>query len=379
MSSSTPNPADDTLSILANGRELSGWQAIRVTRGCERFPADFEVSLTERYPGNPTEVPINEGDACTVKMEDDPVITGYIDRVGAAITPRSHQLRITGRSKCQDLVDCSITDDNLTGMQFTTTSLVDFATKLAKPYGITVKSMTGDNVPVAAPGGGPVQFNGTLQETPYEAIEQIAHYAGVLVYDDEDGNLVFANVATGQMASGFQEGVNVQAALAERTAGQRFQNYVPVLMNVNLFGQPGAGAAKLQPAHDQGVKRFRRFIVVSEQYQYGQSFAEKRARWEASRRYGRSRSVRVTCDSWRDSAGKLWTPNYTAEINLPSLKLTPSDPWVISEVTFARDADRGTVADLVLMPKTAFSVQPIVLLPSLYDPDDPSGGQLGHV
>lgn len=42
---------DDTLSITVGGLILSGWQQVRLTRGIERFPSDFSISLTERYPG----------------------------------------------------------------------------------------------------------------------------------------------------------------------------------------------------------------------------------------------------------------------------------------------------------------------------------------
>ena len=70
-------------------------------------------------------------------------------------------------------------------------------------------------------------------------------------------------------------------------------------------------------------------------------------------------------DGWRDSAGTLWTPNTEIPLVLPSVKL-PQAGWVLSEVTYARDA-HGTRADLVCMPAAAFTPQPILLQP--VDPD----------
>ncbi|MBN8929916.1 MAG: hypothetical protein J0H19_25270 [Rhodospirillales bacterium] len=302
-------------------------------------------------------------------LDGDVVLTGYIDRYAGAVSPREHHVRIVGRSKCEDLVDCHITSDQLQGMQIFTTSLLELASKLCASYGIKAKSLTGNNVPVApVQGPGPLRFNAILTESPFEIIERVARYAGVLVYDDADGNLVFANVGTSNMASGFALGVNVQHAAVTYSMDGRFSEYRPHLMSVNFFGDKGAGGIPYPPVFDKGVPRFRQRIVVSEQPFPGSSMAEKRAQWEAARRLGQSQAVRLTCDSWRDSAGTLWQPNAFAPLDLPALKLSPSDPWVIGEVTYAMDQDRGTTADLMLMPKDAFLPEPTILVPFLYDP-----------
>ena len=360
----------NTLTLRANGRDISGWQSIPVTRRMLGCPSDFDIGLTERSPTEAAAILVEPGQACEVLLDGDVVLTGYIDRYAGAISPRQHQVRVVGRSKCEDVVDCHITPTHLVGMQIITSSLLELANRLCAPYGITAKSLTGDNIPVGPPtGAGPLRFNAILTETPFEIIERVARYAGVLVYDDADGNLVFANVGTSNMASGFALGVNVQHAAVTYSMDGRFSEYRPHLMSVNFFGDKGAGGIPYPPVFDKGVPRFRQRIVVSEQPFPGSSMAEKRAQWEAARRLGQSQAVRLTCDSWRDSAGTLWQPNAFAPLDLPALKLSPSDPWVIGEVTYAMDQDRGTTADLMLMPKDAFLPEPTILTPFLSDPD----------
>ncbi len=51
--------------------------------------------------------------------------------------------------------------------------------------------------------------------------------------------------------------------------------------------------------------------------------------WEMNRRYGRSRQLNVTLDSWRDSAGRLWEPNTLISITLPVFGLHDED-WLLS-------------------------------------------------
>lgn len=355
------------LTLVVGGTAIAGWQSVRVTRSLDRVPSDFEIALTERYPNQTSQVVINPGDPCVVMIGNDVVLTGYVDRYSPSFSSRRHQVRILGRSKCEDLVDCSISPTALNGMTMTTSSLLSLAQELARPYSITVASLTGGNVPVSATGGGPLTFSAILTETPYEIIERVSRYAGVLVYDGTDGNLVLANVGTSTMASGFQQGRNVEAATTSFSMDQRYSEYLPALMSTNMFGQQGIGGVTYAPATDKGVHRFRQLIVVSEQFAISQQFATQRIQWEMTRRAGRSQAVQLVCDNWRDQAGTLWAPNAFASIYLPALKLTPSKPWIIGQVSYVRDAN-GTHAELVLMPKEAFQPEPTILFPFFWDP-----------
>jgi prophage tail gpP-like protein len=44
---------DDTVTLSVNGQLFGGWTGFRCVRGIELMPSSFEVSLTERYPGQP--------------------------------------------------------------------------------------------------------------------------------------------------------------------------------------------------------------------------------------------------------------------------------------------------------------------------------------
>lgn len=365
----------DDVSIIIGGRSLQGWQSVRITRGCERVPASFELMATERYPDQIGEVAIAAGNPCQVKIGPDTVITGYVDRVMPSISPHGHSVRIQGRSKMEDIVDCSVTPDVITGMQIRTSNLLELATRIAGFYGIPVKSLTGDNVPVSgggttAPYNSPLIFNVVLSETGYEIIERVARWAQVLVYDEPDGSMVLARAGASTMASGFQQGVNIQEASAAFSMDQRYSEYLPMLMSYKFFGSD-TGSDALTPVYDKSVPRKRQLVIISEQFDGNGFYAQQRAKWEEARRIGRSQAVRIVCDSWRDSSGALWQPNaFVPQLNIPAIKVAPVDPWVISDVTFSRDLDRGTTAELTLMPKQAFVQEPIVLLPFLgYWPD----------
>ncbi len=167
----------DDLSIIIGGHAISGWQEIRVTRGAERVPSSFDLSATERYPGQIDNVAIAPGSPCQVNIGTDLVLTGYVDRVLPSLSGSDHTIRVQGRSKLADIVDCSVTNSNIAGMQKPVGDLVSFAAQICEPFGIDVVSLAGATIPVLLPGGGgPVPINIMLGETGYDVIERIARY-----------------------------------------------------------------------------------------------------------------------------------------------------------------------------------------------------------
>ena len=346
-----PRRDPNELTVVTGGKTFGGWQDVRVTRGVERMPGDFEILLTERYPGQAGAVALEPGADCVVYLGNDRVITGYIDRIAPSLSPASHAVRASGRGKCQDLVDCSAM---VKGAQVSGTTVLQLMTDLAAPFGIDV-SAVGDVGDVQTP-----QFNVNLGETPFEIIDRVARWAQLLVYEDTFGNLVLSQVGTITAASGFQQGLNVQAASATFSMDERFSVYTAVLMSVDKLSDIGDGGNTISSVTDSTVPRFRPKIIVSEQTQNGVNIAEKRLNWEKARRIGRSQAFEVTADSWRDSAGALWTPNTLVPVDAPALKLV-SRRWVIGEVTYARGEGGGTTASLTIMPQAAYQPEPNVL------------------
>ncbi len=347
------NPDDGELTITTGGLTLGGWQDIRVTRGVERMPGDFSLLLTERNPDASGTVVVEPFQPCVVRIGGDTVLTGYVNDYEPEIGPAAHTVRAAGAGKCQDLVDCSAL---VPSMQMTTASVVSLAQQLAKPFGITVSSPLGA-VPVAQTDGMPVQFNVNLGETPFEIIDRVARFAQVLAFESADGNLVLDQVGRQQMSSGFEQGVNIERARCRYSASERFSEYIACIMSAQQFSQiDGADGNTLGRVTDKAVPRYRPRVIISEQATAAGYLALQRAQWEMARRIGRSQAVTLTCDSWRDSAGRLWEPNFLVPVHIPKLKLV-NQLWVIGEVTYRRGED-GTHADLILMPPAAYSPEP---------------------
>lgn len=342
----------DELTLTVGGKILSGWDSVRVTRSIERLPMDFELSLMDHFPGSDEKQLVNPGDPCVVKIGSDTVITGYIDRWAPMISRSGHEVRAVGRSKCADLVDCSAYWQNnvINGA-----TPLQIAQRLAKPYGITVSSDV--DVTTLVP-----QFSLNWGESSQEVIDRIARWAALLYYDLPDGNLFLTRVGTKRAASGVKQGVNIETASFESTMDERFSEITGVSMAITPINEESGNDAYDAVALAKGTDpeaakmRYRNRTVIIESTMTANAQAQQCIDWEINRRYGQSKRLQVTVDSWRDSAGKLWEPNTLIPISLPVFGLA-DELWLLGEVTFIKD-DRGTAAQMVLMPPSAFSVEP---------------------
>jgi prophage tail gpP-like protein len=340
----------DDVSLAVNGSTVAGWTSVRVTRGMERIPADFDISLTERYPDT-ADVVVSEGDPCVLSIDDDAVITGYVDRVSELIDARNHTLSIAGRGRCADLVDCAAQFDSFQFQQMTT---ADIAAALAQPFGIHVKAL--------APGMLHPQVCLNVGETPYTVIDRLCKIAQLLCYEDADGDLVIGPLSDDEAAGGFALGVNCERASYVRDISQRFSVYRVYLVGTGITTDAGQQPLSEYTVNDDTMPRFRPKAFIAETGDAGASVSNAHALWECNRRIGRGNVVTVAASSWRDSDGMLYTPNTLAPLSMPQLKLIDGQKWTIGEVTYRRDAG-GTGCEITLMPPQAFQPEPILYLP----------------
>lgn len=342
----------DDLTLSANGRDIAGWEQISVTLRAEGFPPEFAIGLSARDPATGADLVVRPGDACVIKLGSDKVITGYVDRVGNGGSSSAHFIRVVGRGKTQDLVDCSAEWDS---GQIASATVLDIATKLAAPYQISVALANG-----AAAGQAIPQTNITYGETGADIIQRDARSAGLLAYEAPDGSLLLAAVGTKTAASGIVYGENVEEFAVELSMDQRYSEIVCTLLGQDVLSDIGDGGFFFDTEKDPNVPRHRRRYIVLEQAQDAQAFTIQKAKWEVARRAGRSQLATATIDSWRDRDGALWSPNTLVPVSLPGLP--DKTILCIAEVTFRRD-EGGTSADLVLMPPQAFAPEPISLQP----------------
>jgi prophage tail gpP-like protein len=361
------NAGGDDLTLRVNGALLAGWKTFSVTRGIELLPSIAQMTFSEVDPTLVGVAPVAPFSPIVAYLGADKILDGYVDVYAPEIEAARHLVTAACRSKCEDIVDCSVDVEALasaTGTwQISAGTIGQAARRLVAPYGISV--VLPDDDPPLNP-----QYPIAVQPgmTVYHVIEELARMTQMLVWDDANGALVISRVGTKRAANALFEGQDIKVGAARLSGDQRYARVMAIgqyfFSDIN-----GPHLSFKATATDTQVPRPRLLIVPIDLPGPDGKWVTQRAQWEVARRLGRSRAVRIVTPGWRDVAGTLWQPNTVVNINSPSLKI--SEDMLISEVTWAR-SEAGTTSTLLCAPPQAFSIAPFTFKPLITT--DPATG-----
>lgn len=355
-------PDDEELVIKTGGMTLGGWTGIRVSRGVERLPSGFICELTEHYPGQ-LQAAVMPGATCQVLLSGDLVLTGFVDIYQATLGPEQHKVTIVGRSKTEDLVDCTLDPQGgVDSWEFQAATLREAAERLAKPFGIDVSAPDGD-LPLD-----PKQpFIVEPGQTIYQMLEPMARTAEALLWDDENGRLVISKVGTKRAGSGIVEGQNLALGEVRFSMDQRYSRIKVIAQGHNDFlGKDGKFHWSNEAyAYDSGAPRYRPLVLIGDLPGEDNKWAQQRANWEVSRRIGRSQIIEATVTGWRDGAGQLWRANTLVNVDCPTLKMKAD--LIIAHVAYVR-GEIGTQTVLTCMPPAGLQPAPFHAQPPGFIP-----------
>jgi prophage tail gpP-like protein len=354
-----PSPGvGDQLTIRTGGKTLEGWLTSSVIRDIDAGPPSrFTISLTERFPNSDNSAVIVPGSACQVYLGSNIIITGYIDNYLPTYDARTHRVVIEGRSNTEDVVDSSYVGPPW-GFSSGASLKTTIAAILSQQTPNVGLSFLAPDQPLPT---GPAQaYQVTFGESVYSVIESLCRMCQLLLYDDENGNLVINTVGTTRAGSSLVEGQNVEAAAVRVDWSQRFHN-----LYIGAAGQiPGAAIANSifgSAQVDQQIRTSRSKIVLMDHYP-SPALVQQRANWEMNRRIGRSLMTQVTVTGWRDGAGNLWKVNTVVGVQLPTLKI--NSDLIIAACEYDRD-ENGTRTVLTCMPGSALKPAPYIPVPAI--------------
>lgn len=203
------------IELYLNEHIFSGWTSLSVFRSLESMSGQFELGIAIRPEDDVSQ--IQPGASIVLKMNGQTVITGYLDALSQVITDDSKDIRVTGRDKTADLVDCAVLHQSY---HFKNQTLQQIAETICQPFGINVVWQATEpganekiNVWQVEPG-----------ETAFDTISKAARHKGVLVTSDVDGNLVFTDPSE-TVVGNFKLGENILELELNDDWSQRFSLY----------------------------------------------------------------------------------------------------------------------------------------------------------
>lgn len=352
----------DLPALMIDGKLYGGWTDLRVTRGIERCAADFQVSVSERWPGQEEEWPIRLFAACEIRFDDDVLITGHVDGVQGQADATSKSLSVSGRSRTADLIDCCAL---IQGGEFRDSEFAAICRSVGAPFGVGVL----DNALV----GRVVIPTSAADQTEkcFEFLERLARQAGVLLTDDAEGNLIIARTGDGVSSTVLEEGANILSWAVTMEGEKRFDRYIvkgqlpagpswiPEMdRDPGEARRPGGDARPnvTGEIRDAAVPRYRPFVMQAEG-NADPAQARARALWQARRDAAESLSVKIAVQGWRQEDGRLWAINERVLVVIGSFGI--KEELLVATVSHTLNNRDGRQTLLTLGPPDAFTPEPV--------------------
>ena len=349
-------PANEIVTVLANGQTYDGYTAITAERHLDRMSSRVTVELGAKWStASHARVPLLGGPA-VVMIGKDPFLTGYLDDYNPRFDAGSHTTSTTGRSKTCDLLDCT---PEIASGQFKGYQLAAIARAVAAPHGIGVVLQT-DATQIFP--------DATLQrgETAFTFLERLGRLAGVLLCDDPMGNLVLTTAGSTRSSGTLVLGQNIISGSATISMAKRFSRYV--VKGQRAIGssagqseaaegdQPADIQTSLQAvALDPAVTRYRPRVTIAEA-QLDQAGMQRRANWERNYAAGRGTECTVVVPGFRTQGSDLWAINTLVNVNIPWLQI--AQDLLIVGVTMKMDSISGRTTTLRLAPAEGYTPDP---------------------
>ncbi|MGA0569652.1 phage baseplate assembly protein [Variovorax sp. VNK109] len=333
---------NNRVELLVDGLAYGGWERVEIQRGIEQIAGGFILQLTQRWPGATFPARLREGLACQVRIGSDVVITGYIDQYEPELTDTSSSIRVEGRDKTGDLVDCSAI---YKGGQWHGVKLERIVRDIVAPFGLKVVLQDGLDQ-------GEVFKSFALEdgEKAFDAIDRACRLRAVLCTSTPAGEVFLCKSGDTHTGVTLEEGVNVKRISATHTWKDRFSQIIVKGQTAGDDESWGASTAHLKSeAKDAEIDRYRPLVVMAEQG-VSNSALKERAEWEVNVRMGRGKRGKAVVVGWRTGKdgiqGSLWLPNTLVNVISPRMNMdaevlivgcayTITEQGTFTELTFA--------------------------------------------
>lgn len=331
--------------LKVDGMIYGGWKEIDIRRSLDHAADTFSLGLTDRWAGQDSRRPIRMGSPCEVWIDDQKLITGYVDDVSPKYDAESRSLTVDGRSKVADLIDCALPLIKEKA-QFNGFDFPALAKRLAKPFGIDVV----DEVKKFKPKRNRFLDTGVRV---FEFLEEWSRVEAVFMVSNSNGDLVITRAGTEQLKTALELGKNILEGDGRFSMKDRFSDYH---YHAESWKDEGGGVPPRLTGYAQDLKmRYRPTVIINDD---AESLADlkRRAEWQRNISYGRSQQATYTVNGWRHVDG-LWEPNKLVRVTDEWMDLD-GVWWLISAVRF-RLNEKGQRTELTVMPREAFDLVPL--------------------
>ena len=344
------------ITLEVNGVEYTNFTMATATLSLDALSNDFSFQAV--HPSG-EQLPLKGGDSCSVFVNGDLVLTGFIESITGDYTATDHTIFVTGRDRTADLIDSSI--DVMDDIRSPIT-LAQVIEKVVQHIGSDLEVVDdakpepfnkAEDIVTPQPGDNSFAF-----------VEGYAQKRQVLLTSNAEGNVVITNSKSTPSDSIIQNDIraannNILTAQWSYMTGNLFNKYIqkgqldPVALDLGGSTTEKGLVSQQGEAIDDSVRIGRQRVVVSDKGFSGDQL-QKRAEWSKKIRGARSVAYSCTVRGFKNTSGKRWDVN-----TLVSVIDTFADinrDLLLNSVRFLFNED-GSVSLLQFVEADAYKLQ----------------------
>ncbi len=332
--------------VLKIGKSLySGWIKVNVDRSIDTLCGTFKLEVSDKWRHDMQRREIRPGDACQLLIDNQPVITGWIDDANPSYSADDHIISVSGRDATEDLVDCS---GGTNGTEWKGQNLAGIVSRACKPFNIPVLVETDL---------GEIFASETVQdgETVFELIDRLCRQRGVMAMSDGLGNLILTKASDQASGGRLVYGDNILSGSKSWSWRDRHSSYqIKGQQRSTFFVTPEQAASPSATVYDKSITRFRPLILNAET-QGDDGRLQKRALVEKNSRAGKALQAQYRVQGWLTDGdkGEIWRPNRMVDVDDPYLGIQKS--LLISTVRFSKN-EAGSFSEITVTDPAAYDL-----------------------
>lgn len=344
------------ITVEVDGNQYDQLISIEVGMSLSAIARDFSMTIAQ--PSGTT-LPFKGGEDIKIYIDGELRLDGSIFTVEPSYSKQDHTITMTGRSRVADLVDSTLLPISIAA----DISLQKVIEQVISQLGLSLSVQnnirgladfisTEDKIS-AEPGDNAFKF-----------IDTLARKRQVLLTSDPFGNVIITRNGTQQNpvtlynpASGV--GGNIKSAKVSYNLNNRFNRYI-VMSQKNGAADFLGGSLDPQSFVDQrgentdsSIRSGRQMVIQAEKAS-SSSQSKERAVWQSNIDRVKSRDYSVTVQGVRPKGGDIWEFNRLQSVDDEQSGI--SEIMLIDSVRFSQSKKRGTLTQLTLVDKDAYSV-----------------------
>jgi prophage tail gpP-like protein len=243
----------NNITLKINGKKYNRWKEVTVNKSLFSITGFFNLGGVDIFPNDFKKWGFKLGDACTVEIDNQTIINGYIEDIPINYDGTNHDIQIGGRDKTADLVDCSFIETN---QEWKNLSIAQLTRTLCNPFSIDVAFDS--SIPVSELIQTGTDFKYLPGMTVFEMLKPILDTKGILPVSYGDGKLTLTRSGSDKANDVLRLGKNIKSGSINQSVKDRFSTYIVRGQSSGdgIFGQPKDYTEPEGIANDSVIGRY---------------------------------------------------------------------------------------------------------------------------